>query len=194
MNSNEIEFKDSFKYLGVHFNKLLKFNKHANFNLNKANRVKGAFSMLFNNKSLSQKTKLLLYKVSIRPVLLYAFSIWFSISPTVMRKMEIFERQIVRKCIEKNFQTRNKRFSNHFIYEKASLSQLSDYALNLMKRFVERLTSFEGNVIKDILSSEVNFNWSNTNYLSAIGILREQTNDVPGNNFFSRPTPGIHRG
>lgn len=194
LNENEILIKDNFKYLGVNFDKLLKFNKHVSYNLDKANKVKGALSILFNNKSLSIKSKLLLYKVCIRPILLYAFPIWFSISPTFMKKMEIFERHILRKCVERNFKTRLKRFSNNFIYDKASITPISIYAIDLLKRFADKLFYFEGNIMKDILASETEFSWSNTNYLSALGILREQEENISGQNFYIRSTPNIHRG
>ncbi|KAI8114690.1 RNA-directed DNA polymerase from mobile element jockey [Lucilia cuprina] len=194
LNGSEIIFKDSVKYLGVNFNKLSKFNNHVACNLEKANRVKGAFSKLFNSKSLPVKTKLLLYKVSIRPILLYAFPIWFTISKTMMRKMEIFERHILRKCIEKNYKAYNKRFSNKFIYDNADIIPISSYALDLTTRFVKRLSYFEGSIMQDLLLSEQEFSWSNTNYLSSIGILHEQNNRVSGLNFYSHITPGIHRG
>lgn len=193
LDGNEIKFENNFKYLGIHFDKLLKFNNHARYSLKKANGMKGALSCLFGNKYLPIETKLLLYKVSIRPILLYAFPIWFSISPTIMKQMEIFERGVIRKCIGKNFECRNRRFSNHYIYESSSLSPLSDYALGLMHKFIVGLELFDGNVMRDILASEDSFSWSNTNYLSAIGILWEQL-DIPGRNFYSNTTPGIHRG
>lgn len=194
LNNTEIIFKDSMKYLGVNFDKLLKFNKHANYNLERANKVKGVFSRLFNNRYLPITTKLLLYKVSIRTILLYAFPIWFTVSKTTMRKMEIFERHILRKCIGKHFKSNNRKYSNREVYEKAGIDPLAYYALNLAKHFVDRLSFFEGSIMQDILSDEQNFNWSNTNYLNIIGILQEQHNSYPGPNFYSSTTPGIHRG
>lgn len=194
LDGNEIHFKDSIKYLGVNFNKLLKFNNHVKYNLAKANRVKGAFGRLFNSKFVPEKTKLLLYKVSIRPILLYAFPIWFSISKTAMKGMEIFERHIVRKCIAKNYKSLNRRYSNSFVYEKAKLSPISFYALDSMRNFVEKLHFFEGSVVKDVLSHEQEFSWSNTQYISSIGILREPHNSYPGRNFYLDITPGVHRG
>ena len=194
LHGNEILFKDSIKYLGVNFNKLFKFNKHVDQILKKANRVKGVFARLFNSKFLPIRSKLLLYKVSIRPILLYAFPIWFTISKTMMKKLEIFERHIVRKCIELNYKSRCRRFSNEYIYEKASLLPISDYAFILTRKFVERLSFFEGDIIQEILSSERRYSWFNTNYISPIGILQQQANDIPGRNFSLCVTPGIHRG
>lgn len=193
LDGDEIEFTDNLKYLGVNFNHLLKFNRHADYNLERANRIKGAFSNLFNNKFLSVRTKLFLYKVSIRPVLLYAFTIWFNISPTTMKKLEVFERNIIRKCLGRNFQSHTKRYSNEFIYYESKITRLSTYALDLMKRFVERLVDFNGSIFQEILNSEREFNWTNTNYLSALGIIQGGSNSS-GQNFYSYSTPGTHRG
>lgn len=192
LNNNEIKFGNSFKYLGITFNKLLKFNDQVRLNLQKANRMKGAFSKLFNSKYLSKDTKLLLYKVSIRPILLYAFSIWFTISPTLMKKMEIFERHILRKCIDKNFVSFEKRFSNRDIYDFSSISPLSCYSLENLRRFVNSLENFDGTIIPDIVSSEMMFSWTNTNYLSCVGILSEDVHNI--GNFFVKASPGTHRG
>lgn len=192
LNNNEIKFENCFKYLGITFNKLLKFNDHVLINLQKANRVKGAFSKLFNSKSLPEATKLMLYKVSIRPVLLYAFPIWFTISPTLMKKMEIFERHILRKCINKNFESFHKRFSNIDIYGFSKTSSLSCYSFQLMRRFVSSLENFGGTIIPNILSIESMFNWSNINYLSCIGISSEDDQNIE--NFYVKASPGTHRG
>lgn len=82
------------------------FKKHARTTLQKANRIAGSFSYLLNNRHLSQKTKMLLYKVTIRtirPILVYGFPIWFTISPIVAKELDIFERKILRKCVNKHF-------------------------------------------------------------------------------------------
>lgn len=105
----EISFNTTMKYLGLTFDKLLKFNIHARTTLQKAKHISGMFSYLLNNKHLPQETKLLLYKVAIRSVLIYGFPIWFSISPIVAKELDIFERGILRKCTSMNYvsQTKN---------------------------------------------------------------------------------------
>lgn len=55
-----------------------------------------SFSRIFVNKDHPARTKLDLHKTSIRPVLLYAFPIWFSISPVIITEMEILERIVLR--------------------------------------------------------------------------------------------------
>ena len=84
----EIPFKDKFKYLGIIFNKLFKFNEHGKFILNKVNQVKRYFARILVHKSLPVRTKLLIYKTCLRPVLLYGFPIWFFISTTLMKNLK----------------------------------------------------------------------------------------------------------
>lgn len=115
-----IPFHDIIPYLGIHFNKLMKANNHAKTALQKSKRIASMFSGLMNNKHLPQNTKLQLYKVVIRPVLIYGFPIWFSISPTA-RDLKIFERKILRKCVGKIYENFVKRFHNLFIYKLAEV-------------------------------------------------------------------------
>ena len=97
LKETEIPFRDRIMYLGITFDKLFKFNNHGRMLLAKVKRVSGMFSGLINSRYLHESTKLLIYKVAIRSILVYAFPIWFTISPTVAKDLEIFERTILRK-------------------------------------------------------------------------------------------------
>lgn len=198
LDGTEIHFKDSLKYLGVTFDKLQKFNNHGRNLLTKAKRITGMFSRLLNSKYLPKNTKLLIYKVAIRSVLLYAFPIWFTISPTVAREMEVFERKILRKCINKNFSSYVKRYSNSTIYNDSAITPLCSYALSHQKRFVENLCSHDNVLLNEIFEYENGLDWSSSGYLSPIGILQTII-DVPSGyyslpDFYTRSTPGSHRG
>lgn len=200
LNGSEIVFKDNIKYLGIVFNKMLKFNKHARSNINKANKLIGMFSKLLNNNYLCQNSKLLIFKVSIRSVLLYAFPIWFSISPIVAKELEILERRVLRRCVDRNFESLTKRYSNKFIYKKAGINPICRYALSLQKKFINRVSSHENVLLKEIFEFQRHFSWSSTNYLSPIGIINEDINtdldyDTPLlPDFFAKSVPGTHRG
>lgn len=189
----DIPFKSSIKYLGVNFDKLMKFNSHCRGLLSKAKRISGMFCCLLNNRHLPQKTKLLLYKVAIRSSLIYAFPIWFSISPTVAKELEVFERNILRKCIGKNYENATKRFSNTFVYESAAVTPFCKYALQLQKKFVEKLPFHENCFMNDIFEAEKNISWSMFPYMSPVGIMMEPFNDNPPD-FYGKSIPGSHRG
>ena len=162
------------KYLGVNFNKLFKFNYHARICLNKARGIKMLFGRLLNSKYLSDNTKLLIYKMSIRPILLYAFSIWFTISPTVMKEFEIFERKILRLCINKHFEDTNKKFSNEYIYNHSNIKPLASYAFGLMKKFIDSLQYLDNNIIMNVINDQSGLNWLNTCYYSPLGFVEQE--------------------
>lgn len=130
------------------------------------------FSNLFNNKHLPDTTKLLLYKVAVRPVLLYGFPIWFSISPTVAMELEVLERKILRKCINKFFESHTKRFSNAYIYKNSGAFALCNYALSLQRKFVEKLSTHDNTLISEISHREENTDWSSCYYLSPLSVLK----------------------
>ena len=196
LDGMEIPFKSTIKYLGVNFDKLMKFNNHARMFLTRAKRISGMFSGLMNSKYLQQTTKLLLYKVA---TIIYAFPIWFSISPTVARELEIFERKILRRCIGRNFRSYTKRFSNTYVYEKSAVVPLCKYALQLQRKFADNLALHENTLMNDIYDYEKDIEWSGCTYLSPIGILSELIdNDDPVQlnlpDFYRETLPGSHRG
>lgn len=194
----EIPFKTSIKYLGINFNKLLKFNPHARSMLQKANQITGMFSRLFNSKHLPEKTKLLLYKVAIRPVLMYGFPIWFTISPIVAKELEIFERKILRKCIDKHYVSRTKKYSNTYIYDMSGVQPFCKYALHHHKLFIERLATHGNSLLEDTYDLDKDLQWSGAAYISPVGIINENTDNVPDQQllprFYEKSTPGSHRG
>lgn len=194
----EIPFRTSIQYLGIHFNNLFKFNVHARKTLIKTKRICGMFSNLFNNKHLPDTTKLLLYKVAVRPVLLYGFPIWFSISPTVAMELEILERKILRKCINKFFESYTKRFSNAYIYENAGVLPLCNYALSLQRKFVEKLSTHDNTLMNEISHREENTDWSSCYYLSPLSVQQiypdNPLDPLALCSFYQKAATGTHRG
>mgnify|MGYP003440373521 CR=1 FL=1 len=148
------------------------------------------FSALLNSRHLPKNTKLLIYKVAIRSVLIYAFPIWFTVSPSVAKKLEIFERSVLRKCINKNFASYTKRHSNAVIYEDSAVTPLCTYALALQRKFAEKLGTHDNSYVFD---HEKDADWSSCRYLSPVGILRwdHDTPTLPGflSDFFIRTLP-----
>lgn len=161
--------------------------------------VKAVFTKLFINRFLSQETKLLIYKVSIRPVMLYGFSVWFTMSPTAARELEIVERSILRLCVNRNFKSYNRRFSNKFIYEESDVTPFCRYALNSMYNFSLKLQFHRNSLITDIYRREVNLSWSDYYYISPLGILNEDMINTSTNlpllpDFYKLNDRTCHRG
>lgn len=149
---------------------------------------------LFINRHLSQKAKLVIYKVCIRSAILYGFPVWFSISPTVMIELEILERSCLRLCINANYENFVKQFSNSVIYRRADVFPLASYALVLLSNFISRLENHDNNLITTALCSQSGL------YMSPIGILHEDINSFTNSNeyrlpeFYSHAITGSNRG
>lgn len=136
--------------------------------------------------------------MAIRSVLLYGFPIWFSISPVVAMEMEIFERKVLRKCVNKNYQNPTKRYSNASIYNAANIQPLCEYAMHHLKSFSEKLLTHEDSLLSDVFNAEKNIHWSESTYLLPIAILNENISHNTDQNalpqFYVKTSPGSHRG
>ncbi|KAI8128067.1 Zinc finger protein 271 [Lucilia cuprina] len=117
---------------------------------------------------LPRENKLLLYKVTIRSVLLYGFPIWFTISPIVAKELEIFERKILRKCINKHYVSHTKKYSNTYIYDTSEVQPFCKYALRHQRVFVEKLATHENSLMNEIHELERSLQWSSSTYLSPV--------------------------
>ena len=83
MQNNEVVILDKIKYLGITLDKYLTYKAHTDEATSKTIWCRRALYPLLNRKSrLSEKNKLLLYKVYVRPLLLYVCPVWNSCTKT----------------------------------------------------------------------------------------------------------------
>jgi hypothetical protein len=187
----EISVKNIVKYLGVNFNNLHKFNNHARIAINKSKKAYHLLRPLLTNKSLGVKTKLLLYKALIKPLLTFSFPNWFSISPVVVKEMEILERSILRKCLNMNFESTNKRFSNKKLYEAAKMAPLANYLTETTKKFIKKLEHHSNHFLREIHQTEKSTPIQNNYYISPVNM--ENPNSTSYFNSHANETPQFYR-
>jgi hypothetical protein len=96
----KFERVDNFKKLGVDINKEANSHNEINIRLAAANRCYFGLVPLFKLKILSWKSKIILYKVLVRPVVLYAYSTWATTKSDEL-KFAIFERKILKRWTQK---------------------------------------------------------------------------------------------
>ena len=90
----------SMKYLGVWFNEKLTFIEHIDYIIAKSQKIYFAWQGAIGGRSgLPAKMKLLIYKQVVRPIMAYAFPIWFGISSHQMERIRARERRILRSCL-----------------------------------------------------------------------------------------------
>ena len=97
MNDVKISIKDEAKYLGVTLDNKLKFTQHIKNIIQKANMSISKLYCLINRKSnLSLQNKLIIYKMIIRPTLLYASPIWSNTSKRNIESLEKVQNKVIR--------------------------------------------------------------------------------------------------
>lgn len=135
--NQKIEPKNSVKYLGVTLDKKLKFVEHINNAHSKASAVKSLLYNLINQKScLSAKNKIIIYKMLIRPIFLYAAPIWSSAATSHINKLEVFQNKLIRWIDKSDWDT-----SNSSIRSKYNINSVTEQIYKLTKNFFNNQTS-----------------------------------------------------
>jgi len=109
----------NFKYLGVDINQQANSHEEINRRITAGNKCYFALEPLFKSRLLSKNTKLRLYKVLIRPVVLYACGAWAS-TKSDEKRLLIFERKILRRIYGP------KRNEEENIYERRTNAELKE--------------------------------------------------------------------
>ena len=91
LEGRPIAWKESVIYLGVQLERRLSFNTHLTDNLNKARGVRDKiFPMISSRNLLVLRTKVTIYLLFLRSVLIYAAPAWWSfLSTTIVSCMEV---------------------------------------------------------------------------------------------------------
>ncbi|CAD7006334.1 unnamed protein product [Ceratitis capitata] len=147
INGNRIPVKEELKYLGVILQSKFNFKTHLDYVIKKAKNMFFSYiSLIKRAKDLKSVIKISIYKQIIRPILTYAFPIWFSISSAQMERLRIFERYILRICTGVNREPYHdgdlfrKRTSNKILYKKCKITRIDKYLMDNALRFLNKLT------------------------------------------------------
>lgn len=137
-----IEHKKSVRYLGTQLDYLLRMHEHAMTQLTKARSAFRANSRLFFSRSLSTRAKVICYMLLIRPLLTYAFPVWWNLAASTMEKFRKFERSCLRACLHIYRAPNTKRFiSNKIIYNRAGIPRIDSFAIKLSRDYYAGLSA-----------------------------------------------------
>ncbi|CAB0039648.1 unnamed protein product [Trichogramma brassicae] len=96
---------------------------------------------LFYTPHLGSKAKIICYQCLIRPLLTYGCPIWYNMSASAMEKLRLFERKILRAClnkyrtVESNYK---KRINNFKILEMAMLPRIDTFIIYLIRNYIKQ--------------------------------------------------------
>lgn len=162
LNNEIITYGQEIKYLGVILHSKFTFIRHIDYILFKAKKMFFSYANLFKNaKDLKRNIKLNIYKQIIRPILAYAFPVWFNISSCQMERIRTFERYILRLCSGINRQpirvgnnTYYKRYSNDYLYSNCQLERIDCYLIKSALNFIGNMQYINNEYIQNYIIQE----------------------------------------
>ena len=116
VNNYTFEVMNNFVYLDTSVNITNTVSLAIQRRLTLANRYSYGLNRQLSSKALSRRTKLMLYKTPIIPVLIYGAESW-TMSSANEKSLGTFERKIIRKIIPICVNGEYRRRMNHELYE-----------------------------------------------------------------------------
>lgn len=153
------------------------FNVHARKILIKARTATSILKQLLSSKHLSQKTKILMYKTLIRPIIAYGFGSWFTISPTAAKELGTFERKILRFCCGKYRRPNKKWYSNRTLHDITKVTPLIAYMTESLQKRLQATASHPNPLIKALWDANVK-SVHDFYYLSPFNLLHDRSRSV----------------
>lgn len=100
INGHTLEHRDSIRLLGLQLQTNNRFTKNVQIRINKARGAKFTLRRLLKNKHIDTNVKTNIYKLYIRPILMYASAVWCRQPQLSSHQMEImrnFERGVLKQ-------------------------------------------------------------------------------------------------
>ena len=134
INNEQVPWKDKTKYLGIHLDKTLTFKNHVNKVIQKSSMcVKLLYPLLNRRSKLHTKNKLLLYKSTIRPIMLYGSPVWGDCADTHKKRIQVAQNRCLKMCLNLH-----PRHSTTDVHDLANTCLVSDFINKTTLNFKDR--------------------------------------------------------
>lgn len=169
INGILIKFSNQLKYLGLIFNYKNDFIDHIKNVKNKFNKGRWALNHLFKLQLIDKKIKTNIYKIYLRPIFMYASTIWANpknISSAQMESIRLIERKTIRST--NNFHRKRNQYyyeKNDRLYESAGINRIDRYIVKNNLNFIEKCKNHVNNIINDIALRYFNLKYKSISYL-----------------------------
>lgn len=141
-----IQLDNCVKYLGVHIDRKLSFKQHIDITCDKSMKcIRSLYPILCKNSKLNHKNKMLVFKMCIRPVLMYACPVWKTTPKTYIKKLQIIQNKALKIIhgLERTFSTR-------ILHERYKHKMVSETIESLSLTFFNKCRDSTFELIKDL--------------------------------------------
>lgn len=129
-----IEYKSCAKYLGVYFDSKLLFSEHIKrTNAKATGAAMSLYPLLAKSSKLAVKTKLLLFKQIVRPIITYASPVWSGAAKCHLKHLQVTQNRVLKTILK--LERRHPTFDVH---TRADIPMLDVYLETLNTAFWER--------------------------------------------------------
>lgn len=139
-------WQDSVKYLGVTLDTKLNFRKHIDLVCKRANKtISILFPIFKKNSSASLKSKLVIYRSYIRPVLTYAGTVYQNCPLIHFKRLQILQNKCLRMALSAPYDTRIS-----YLHEKSKIPTIREFVSKNADKFYEKVKCNENPLIKPL--------------------------------------------
>lgn len=148
LQNHELTWQQSAKYLGVTLDQKLTFKRHIENSIEKSGKVvKILYSLLSRKSKLEAVNKVLLYKTSIRPIMLYASTAWNNCAETHIRRIQVFQNRILKMC-----HNLPHYHPTHDLHQLTGTELIRDFMTRIHENFMMRCHFSDNPLINDLTS------------------------------------------
>jgi hypothetical protein len=142
---------NTIKYLGLHLDRRLTFRDHIKAKRKELNiKRKKLYYILNKNSPLSLRNKILLYKVTLKPIWTYCLSLWGLASKSNIQIIQRFQNITLRVCTGAlNY------ISNEDLHRDLSLPTVEEEIRESAKRHRMRLTNHVNDLASNLINTDI---------------------------------------
>lgn len=135
LGGRDLPPSDSVKYLRLHLDRRLTWQKHIEYKRNEINlKYKGLYWLLGRNSKLSLENKLLIYKSVIKPVWTYGIQLWGATCNSNINKIQRAQNYILKQVGNTPWFIRNSE-----VHEHLSMPTVKEEIKSSSKKYKSRL-------------------------------------------------------
>lgn len=157
INGHLIKPSGDIRLLGLQLQTNNRFTKNITIRINKARTTKFHLNKIFRNKNINTRIKTNMYKLYIRPILMYASQIWCRQPQTSSHQMErirVFERKCLRSTANiKRARNSYKHVNATDIYKSADCIRIDRFAIQNNISFFAKCKATRNNKFEKIVKN-----------------------------------------